>query len=135
VIEPLRVILDRYRAERERGDQFGLMTLDSRMFRFTLQHIGRKKVGDAFSRAGLSFAGFHAFRRGLAGNLFELGADDLTVQRILRHGSVQVTQEHYIKIRNPKVDKAMETLAKAYRKRPRKGLESAPQKPKVIEKK
>ena len=127
VIERLRAILDGYRRECERADQFGLLTPDSRMFRFTLEHIGRKKVGAAFSRAGLSFAGFHAFRRGLASNLFELGADDITVQRILRHASVQVSREHYIKIRSAKVDSAMDSLATAYAKGPLAGLVSAPQ--------
>jgi integrase len=133
VIEPLRAILDRYREERERGDQFGLLTPDSRMFRFTLEHIGRKKVGEAFGRAELTFSGYHAFRRGLASNLFELGADDLTVQRILRHASVQVSREHYIKIRSAKVDSAMESLTTAYAKGPLTGLASAQQKPEVID--
>jgi integrase len=41
--------------------------------------------------------GFHAFRRGLATNLHDLGVDDLTIQRILRHGDVSVTQRCYIK--------------------------------------
>jgi integrase len=109
------------------------MTPDSRMFRFTLDHIGRKKVGAAFKRAGLSFAGYHALRRGLASNLFELGADDLTVMRILRHASVQVTREHYIKIRSAKVDSAMDSLATAYRKGPLPGLVSAPQQQEVVD--
>jgi len=41
--------------------------------------------------------GFHAFRRGLATNLHDLGVDDLTIQRILRHSDVSVTQRCYIK--------------------------------------
>lgn len=41
--------------------------------------------------------GFHAFRRGLATNLHDLGVDDLTIQRILRHREVSVTQRCYIK--------------------------------------
>jgi integrase len=41
--------------------------------------------------------GFHAFRRGLATNLHDLGVDDLTIQRILRHSNVSVTQRCYIK--------------------------------------
>jgi integrase len=41
--------------------------------------------------------GWHAFRRGLATNLHDLGVDDLTIQRILRHSNVQVTQRAYIK--------------------------------------
>lgn len=41
--------------------------------------------------------GFHSFRRGLATLLHDLGVDDLTIQRILRHADVAVTQGCYIK--------------------------------------
>ncbi len=49
--------------------------------------------------------GLHAFRRGLATNLHELGVPDLTIQAILRHSSVQVTQQAYIK-RTPELSVA-----------------------------
>jgi integrase len=41
--------------------------------------------------------GWHAFRRGLATNLHDLGIDDHTIKDILRHSSVTVTQRSYIK--------------------------------------
>ena len=41
--------------------------------------------------------GWHAFRRGLATNLHDLGVDDKTIQAILRHSNVAVTQACYIK--------------------------------------
>jgi integrase len=41
--------------------------------------------------------GWHAFRRGLATNLHDLGVDDFTIQRILRHSSVEVTRRAYIR--------------------------------------
>jgi len=41
--------------------------------------------------------GWHAFRRGLATNLHRLGVPDVTIQRILRHSNVAVTQACYIK--------------------------------------
>jgi integrase len=40
---------------------------------------------------------WHAFRRGLATNLHDLGVDDKTIQAILRHSNVAVTQACYIK--------------------------------------
>lgn len=40
--------------------------------------------------------GSHAFRRGLATNLHAIGVDDLTIQRILRHSNVSVTQQCYV---------------------------------------
>lgn len=63
--------------------------------------------------ADIPWRGWHAFRRGIASNLFQLGCDDLTVQRILRHSKVQVTREKYIKVRDEKVESAMTQLEAA----------------------
>jgi len=41
--------------------------------------------------------GWHAFRRGLATNLHLAGVDDKTIQGILRHGNITITQNIYIK--------------------------------------
>jgi len=41
--------------------------------------------------------GWHAFRCGLATNLHDLGVPDKTIQAILRHANVAVTQNSYIK--------------------------------------
>jgi integrase len=41
--------------------------------------------------------GFHSFRRGLATILHADGVDDKTIQAILRHSNVRVTQDAYIK--------------------------------------
>jgi len=57
--------------------------------------------------------GWHAFRRGLGTNLAELGVDDLTIQRILLHANVQVTRQHYIKVRDARVEAAMKLLETA----------------------
>jgi len=40
----------------------------------------------------------------------ELGVDELTIQRILRHANVATTRAHYIKVRNPKIEAAMKLL-------------------------
>ena len=61
--------------------------------------------------------GLHAFRRGLATNLHELGIHDIVIQAILRHSNVSVTRLAYIK--NDGVDPqslaAMEVLESAVR--------------------
>ena len=41
--------------------------------------------------------GWHAFRRGLATNLHTLRIDDKTIQAILRHSNIGITQNIYIK--------------------------------------
>jgi integrase len=45
----------------------------------------------------VSWHGWHAFRRGLATNLHQLGVVDIVIQAILRHSNVAVTRESYIK--------------------------------------
>jgi integrase len=57
--------------------------------------------------------GWHAFRRGLGTNLAELGVDELTIQRILRHSNVATTRQHYIKVRDAKAEAAMQLLETA----------------------
>ena len=54
--------------------------------------------------------GWHAFRRGLATNLHDLGVDDKTIQRILRHANVGVTQNSYIKTLDSQSIAAMRQL-------------------------
>jgi integrase len=54
--------------------------------------------------------GWHAFRRGLASNLNELGLPDLLIQRILRHSNVTTTRKSYIKVREPQVTAGMAQL-------------------------
>jgi len=60
--------------------------------------------------AGVIWKGYHAFRRGLASNLFERGVPDIVVQRVLRHSKLQVTREKYIKLFDPTVLAAMNRL-------------------------
>jgi integrase len=57
--------------------------------------------------------GWHAFRRGLATNLHRLGVADLTIQRILRHSNVAVTQSCYIQTASDESKAAMQKLETA----------------------
>jgi integrase len=41
--------------------------------------------------------GWHAFRRGLATNLYRLGVSDKTIQAILRHSNLSTTMNVYVK--------------------------------------
>jgi integrase len=51
--------------------------------------------------------GWHAFRRGLASNLYRLGVPDKTIQAILRHADVNTTMKCYIKTTRPDVKAGM----------------------------
>jgi site-specific recombinase XerD len=79
-----------------------------------LSNIADRIIKPALRKAGLQWHGWHAYRRGLASNLKELGIDDLVIQRIMRHGDVCTTRKSYIKVRNIKVEDAMHQLAQAY---------------------
>jgi len=107
-IQPLRDILDEYRSAVSIVPIAG-----ARLFTTNLEVMGRKSIKTAMESVGLTWQGWHAFRRGVASNLFELGCDDITVQRVLRHSRVQITQAAYIKIRSPKLDEAMQRLSAA----------------------
>ena len=64
----------------------------------------------ALRGTGLKWYGWHAFRRGLATNLAELGIGPKVIQRVMRHSKLDVTYDHYIQARDEKVDEAMEKL-------------------------
>jgi len=53
--------------------------------------------------AGVHWHGWPTFRRGLATNLHQLGVADKTIQRILRHSNVAITQGCYIKTADSEV--------------------------------
>ena len=81
-----------------------------------LDKMALRVVRPVLKSAGLKWWGWHAFRRGVASNLFQLGADELTVQRILRHSKVNVTRERYIKVRDERVETAMAVFEDAIAK-------------------
>jgi len=60
-------------------------------------NLTKRTIIPALKAAGLRWEGWHAFRRGLATNLYALGAPDKTVQAILRHANVATTMAYYIK--------------------------------------
>jgi integrase len=70
----------------------------------------RRVVLPALKKIGKPWYGWHAFRRGLASNLYALGAQDKIVQRILRHSRPHVTRDCYIKVLDHTVLQAMQKL-------------------------
>jgi integrase len=57
--------------------------------------------------------GWHAFRRGLATNLYRLGVNDKTIQAILRHANVMTTMDIYVKTVSADSTAAMKLLETA----------------------
>jgi integrase len=75
-----------------------------------LDKLARQVIRPLVRKIGIEWYGWHGFRRGIASNLYALGADDKIVQRILRHAKSHVTKERYIKAFDPAVLASMKKL-------------------------
>lgn len=75
-----------------------------------LHNLAERVIKPELTVAGLTWHGWHAFRRGLATLLHTSGVPDITIQRILRHSNVSVTQQAYIKTIDTVVLNAMEKV-------------------------
>jgi integrase len=78
-----------------------------------LERLYRVDMKDVLTRSGITWAGWHGFRRGLASNLNRLGVDDSVIQAILRHSTVAITQACYIKTARVDAVAAMRQLSAA----------------------
>jgi integrase len=74
-----------------------------------LNKLGRQVIRPAVQAIRLEWYGWHGFRRGIASNLYELGANEKVVQRVLRHAKPHVTKERYIQAFDPAVLAAMKS--------------------------
>ena len=75
-----------------------------------LDNLAGRVIKPIFDANGLQWKGWHAYRRGLATNLKELGVEDTTIQSILRHEDVSTTQRFYIKTAPRVAQEAMRIL-------------------------
>lgn len=107
IIEPLRVLLDAVKPEH------GFMFVGHRGAAVDLDNLAARVMRPHLKAHGLEWHGWHAYRRGLASNLKQLGVDDLTIQAMMRHSDVTVTRKHYIKTIPAEVTQAMQRLARA----------------------
>jgi len=106
IIGPLRLVLDAIKPENPSGWMFpntiaGALDLDN---------LADRVIKPMFKANGIEWKGWHAYRRGLATNLHELGVPDKVIQAILRHEDVSTTQRSYIKTVPEVVTNAMKQL-------------------------
>jgi len=74
----------------------------------------------------IAWRGWHAFRRGLATNLYRLGVPDKTIQAILRHSNLSTTMNSYVRSVPQDAVAAMRAFETACRKyAPRSGTRKA----------
>lgn len=75
-----------------------------------MDKLAQRVVRPVVQAIGLEWYGWHGFRRDIASNLYELGANEKIVQRILRHAKPHVTKDRYIKAFDSAVLAAMKSL-------------------------
>ena len=103
----------------------GLMFLSPVGKPVNLDALAANVIGPLVTKAGVQWHGWHAFRRGLATNLHQLGVSDKTIQRILRHANVGVTQSCYIKTADFEVVEAMQQFERSLEYAPNMHLSGA----------
>ena len=108
VIRQLAEILDTYRSSMG-NPQSGVMFHSGAGQHMDFDKLARR-VRPIVESLKIDWYGWHGFRRGVASNLYELGADEKIVQRILRHAKSHVTKDRYIKAFDPAVMAAMKKL-------------------------
>jgi integrase len=112
VIAPLRRVLDEHK---ETANGAVWLFQGDRGFALNLDNLTRRVIHPA---VGDRWHGWHAFRRGLATVLFDLGVDPEVAATILRHSDSTVTRRHYIKLQSQKQGAAaMQRLENALRKK------------------
>lgn len=87
--------------------------------------LARDVIVPLATKAGVQWHGWHAFRRGLATNLYRLGVSDKTIQRILRQANVGVTQACYIKTADSDAAAAMQQFERSLQYAPNMHLSGA----------
>ena len=112
VIGQLAEILEEYRKS-VGGSESRMLFQGRGGLPINLDAYTRRVVLSALKKIGIPWYGWHAFRRGLASNLYALGAQDKIVQRILRHSRPHVTRDCYIKVFDHTVLQAMQKLEAA----------------------
>ena len=109
VIPALATILDEYRVSMQ-NPNLGVVFHSGNGEPMAMDKLAQRLIRPAIEVIGLPWYGWHGFRRGIASNLYALGADDKVVQRILRHAKPHVTKERYIKVFDPAVTEAMRRM-------------------------
>jgi len=116
VIAPLRKLLD---AHRRLNGKHEWIFAGPKGFALNLDNLAKREIRPAL---GARFKGWHAFRRGLVGILFDAGVDVEVAKTILRHSDSSVTRRHYLVLKSQNEGReAMEKLEKVLTVRDKHG--------------
>ena len=78
--------------------------------RMDMERLAQRVTRPSIEVIGLPWHGRHGFRRGIASKLYDLGANEKIVQRILRLADPHATKDRYIKVFDPAVLNAMQRM-------------------------
>jgi integrase len=118
VIVRLRKILDNHRRS-SNGTGSWIFSGAKKRFSLHLDNLSRREIAPVLAER---WKGWHAFRRGISTNLFELGVPTGTIQLILRHADTETTRRHYIVLESERAGcAAMRKLEKAIAVRGKRG--------------
>lgn len=100
--------------EQETGDGYIFHGATGQPLR--MENVLRRDMLPVLEKAKIQWHGWHAFRRGLATNLYALGAPDKVIQAILRHANVSTTMAFYVRPVAGASHDAMRKLEAAFNK-------------------
>jgi len=75
-----------------------------------MNNLKRDHITPELKKKEMTWKGWHAFRRGLATNLHEMGVPTKVIQRICRHADEATTKKHYMRATDPGVRQGMRKL-------------------------
>lgn len=111
IVRQVAAMIERHR--RRCGGSTGLVFCTATGKPMNFDNLVCRTIRPALAKVGIQWHGWHGFRRGLATNLYSLGVSDKTIQAILRHSSVAITQSCYIKNVDGATVEAMKLLESA----------------------
>ena len=119
VIKPLAKMLRKHR-QASGNPEAGLIFVSRRDGReggpIDMDSLLKWQIKPRLNEEKIAWRGWHAFRRGLATNLYRLGVPDKTIQAILRHSNLSTTMNSYVKTAPQDAVAAMRAFEIACRK-------------------
>jgi integrase len=110
VLPILRKILEDYREKIQPSPQDYVFHGPRRKTPLNLHNLTNRVIKPALYAHGLEWRGWHAFRRGLASNLYEIGVKPKVIQAILRHGDISTTLQFYVEVPDEETREALTRL-------------------------
>lgn len=112
----LRIVQEALDAHKERNGFNGWVFHGETGEPLRMDNFNARVIRPTLKEAKIPWHGWHAFRRGLASNLRDLGADSKIAQAILRHANVRTTLDFYTKVRPEQKTAAMNNLETAFKR-------------------